>query len=99
MKRHTVKTSIGVQPAGDLPTEELLALVGGTGRARTLLARHRLRDIAQLSPAELAAEGMPAAGARRLAGAFELCRRFGDRPLPRGEPFTSSRAVFDAFHS
>lgn len=82
----------------DLLTEDLLALVSGSDRARDLLGRHGIRGIQTLSHAELASEGLPPVGARRLAGAFELGRRLAERRLERGVPFDSSARVFEAFH-
>lgn len=85
-------------PLEDLLIEDLLALVAGTARARDLFARHGIRGVQTLSQAEVAAEGLPPAGARRLAGAFELARRLVERRFVRGSPFTSSGQVFEAFH-
>lgn len=82
----------------DLLTEDLLELVSGTARARALLGRHGFREIQDLSHAELASEGLPPVGARRLAGAFELARRLAERRLERGIPLNSSARVFEAFH-
>lgn len=85
-------------PVEDLLIDDLLVLVSGNERARALFSRHGVRGIQTLSQGEVAAEGLPPGGARRLAGAFELARRLAERRLPRGLPFTSSGQVFEAFH-
>ena len=82
----------------DLLVEDLLVLVSGNERARDLFARHGIRGVQTLSQAELVSEGLPSGGARRLAGAFELARRLVERRTERGQAFSSSGAIFEAFH-
>lgn len=81
----------------DLLLDDLLAVVSGSERARELFGRHGIRELQTLSEAEMRAEGLPAGGARRLASAFELARRLAERRLVRGEPFSSSVQVYEAF--
>jgi len=81
----------------DLATVDLLAAVAGTDAVRETIAVHALAEIAEQSPCELRARGVPPAAARRIAYAFELGRRVGRRRLTRGEPLRSSQAIYEAF--
>lgn len=89
-----------------LSTEELLSvLVGGRSRpeevvrtcARVLAARSGLRGLAESSLEELAGSGLGARGARLVAAAMELARRWAAEPRPVGRPFRSG-ADFFAFY-
>jgi DNA repair protein RadC len=81
----------------DLALEELLAVVAGTGAVAEAIAPQSITELAEQSPCELHARGVPPAAARRLACAFELGRRVGSRRLARGEPMRTSQQLADAF--
>ncbi len=82
----------------ELPTADLLAAVSGSDRVRELVARYGISDLAGRSTAELSADGLPPAAARRLASAFEVVRRIGaERRVRRGEPLRSSAPIHEAF--
>lgn len=81
----------------DLLTEDLLALVSGSDRARELFARYGIRDLQVLSQIELVSDGLAPGAARRLAGAFELARRLIERRVELGKPVASSAGVYEVF--
>jgi DNA repair protein RadC len=83
----------------DLPLHDLLAAVSGSGKARELVLRHGVPDLAGRSEAELRADGLPPGAARRLAMAFELGRRARMRRLEKGMPLRSPGEVFEAFRA
>lgn len=87
----------GPRAPEDLPLAELLAVVAGTEAVAETLSAQVLAEIAEQSPCELHARGVPPAAARRIACAFELGRRVGRRRLTRGETIRSSKDVADAF--
>ena len=78
-------------------TEDLLALVSGSDRARDVLDRHGLRELQIRSQHELVADGLTPGTARRLAGAFELARRLVERRVTLGAPVSSSVGIYEVF--
>ena len=80
-------------------TGDLVVQLAGLARARDLLSRHGLAGLSLATEAEIVAEGLTPLAARRLLSAFELGRRLACRPLRRGDPWRSSRDIFDAFHA
>jgi DNA repair protein RadC len=87
------------QSAEESGTEELLVLVAGTERARSILSRRGLTDLSNCSVSDLVAEGLTPNAAHRLSSAFELGRRLAQRPLVRGKALPSTSTVFDAYHA
>ncbi len=94
--------------ADSLDDGELLALLLGTGSAEAgvlELARWieqevgGVRALSQMHPAELLRiPGLGSAKVGRILAALELGRRICSRPWERGEPFSSSRRVFEHCH-
>lgn len=84
--------------AEDLLTDDLLVVLAGTERARSLFARHGMTELSLCSEAELVADGLSAQAAHRIACAFEIGRRLAQRPLVRGQQIDSTARVFEAFH-
>ncbi|MCA8959886.1 MAG: DNA repair protein RadC [Planctomycetes bacterium] len=97
--------AIGIDRLNDV---ELLAILIGTGVVGTDVAElaqqleKRVGGIRALSRYEIAEllefPGLGLAKATRLAAAVELGRRVCERRWEKGEPFTSSRRVFDHCH-
>ncbi len=96
--------------ADKLTDAELLALIIRTGDsssknsavdlARSLLARFgSLRRLAAASISELCQQpGIGPAKAAEIQALFQISRRFGDKRLEAGQPYSSSQEVFLHFH-
>jgi DNA repair protein RadC len=68
-------------------------------KVRETLARYDLRSLGSMTEHELLEAGLTPARARRLHSALQLAQRLGNgKPLQRGQPFTSPRQIFDAYH-
>ncbi|TNE49269.1 MAG: DNA repair protein RadC [Deltaproteobacteria bacterium] len=99
---------LSVRTMQQLSEDELLALllrtssrVGGTPleQARTLRREFgSLRELERSGVLELTqTPGITAAKASAIHAALELGRRLVEQPIQRGQSFTSSRMVFEAF--
>ena len=63
------------------------------------LANYSLRDLGTMTEHELRKAGLRPARARKLRTAFELAKRFQNgKPVLRGQPFSTPRQIFDAYH-
>ena len=81
-----------------LSNEHLLVALSGCSTVRELVSSRSLADLADHSDQELEKAGLPRRAARRLACAFELSRRLGQRTLEPGIVLRNTQDIFEAYH-
>ncbi len=84
-------------PPECLGIEHLLEAVAGNDCVRDLVSEYPLPELSAMSREELRERGITPAAARRLACAFELSRRVGQRALKPGVMLRTTQQIFDAY--
>jgi len=93
--------TLHAQAAGAIPDHDLMSdlLSLPAEKVHETLANYSLRDLGTMTEHELRQAGLTPARARKLRTAFELAKRFQNgKPVLRGQPFSTPRQIFDAYH-